>query len=123
MFRRSAVVAGAASGFLLEVFRDNHAKGLVSFLEDVGGGAIFSGATVGCGGEWCLTEDVLPGRPWMSLAKSRDPRRGRLGCVVEVLALSETCQPTQDRRGVRASTHHCRATHRPCLMSLICGAQ
>jgi len=50
VFRRPAEVAGAGSGFLLELFRDSHAKGLVSFLDDVGGGAAFSGAAEGCGG-------------------------------------------------------------------------
>lgn len=78
VFRLSAVGGGEDSGFLLELFRDSHEKGLVSFL-DVGGGAGFSCAGGAGGGGGNLTGDILPERPCMADVESRESRGGNLG--------------------------------------------
>jgi hypothetical protein len=83
VFRRSAVVVGAGgdSGFLLELFRESHAKGPVSFL-DVGAGAGFSCTAGGAGGGGNFTGSILPERPCSPLAElveSRESRGGSLG--------------------------------------------
>lgn len=89
MLRRSAIVVATDSGFLLELFRDSHAKGLVSFLDVGGGGAAFSCTAGGWGGGGNLTGDILPDRPWSALlVESRESRGGNFGSVVEFLALS-----------------------------------
>jgi hypothetical protein len=83
VFLRSAVDNGGDSGsFLLDVVRESHEKGLVSFLEvDDGGGNdacfsfSFSGTGGAAGGGENLTGDMLPESPCSPLAESR-PRVG-----------------------------------------------
>jgi len=67
VFLRSDEARGGDSTFLFELFRDNHEKGLVSFLATVGAGVgkFFSGAGGGGGN---LTGDILPERPCRPVA-------------------------------------------------------
>lgn len=90
MFRRPVVTGGGdVSGFLLELCRDNHAKGPVSFLVDGGGaGTDFSGAGGAGGGGGNLTGDILPDRPCSALVESRDSRGGSFGSILEVFVPS-----------------------------------
>ena len=92
VFLLSVVESGGDSGcFLLELFRESHEKGLVSFRVGAGGGGnelCFSGAGAG-GGGGNLTGDILPDSPCSPLAESRG---GSLGGCPEVLAPSASCQ-------------------------------
>lgn len=92
VFRRSEVCTGGVSGFLLELFRDSHANGLVSFLEGAGAGAAFSWAAGGGGGGGNLTGDILPERPCRPFVESRDSRGGSFGCPLGFFAPSGICQ-------------------------------
>lgn len=58
VLRRSARGRGGDPGFLLELLRDSHANGLVSFLVTAGGGAGFPWTTGGGGGGGNLTGDI-----------------------------------------------------------------
>jgi hypothetical protein len=91
VFRRSVVDGMADSVFLLDVFRDNHEKGLVSLRETAGGGADFSWAGGG-GGGGNLTGDILPDKPCIALVESRESLGGSLGSRPEAFAPSVQCQ-------------------------------
>jgi hypothetical protein len=93
VFRRSAVVvaAGGDSGFLLELFRESHANGPVSFLDVGGGGAGFSCAAGGAGGGGNLTGDILPERPCSAVVESRESRGGSFGSTMGAFAPSADC--------------------------------
>ena len=101
VFLLSAVGSGGDPGcFLLELFRESHEKGLVSFRVGAAGGGgsevCFSEAGGGGGGgNW--TGDILPDRPCRPLAESRD---GSLGAPEGsgLLAASEYCQFTNSGR-------------------------
>lgn len=86
VLRRSVTGGGEDSGFLLELFRDNQAKGLVSFLAGAGAGAGFSCTAGGGGGGGNLTGDILPDRPCKALVESRESRGGSLGRRVGAFA-------------------------------------
>lgn len=97
VLRRSARGKGGEPGFLLELFRDSHAKGLVSFLVTAGGGAGFSWRTGGGGGGGYLTGDIWPDRPCKPLAEaveSRESRGGSFGSrlgALEASAVGQLC--------------------------------
>jgi hypothetical protein len=116
VFRRSVVVAGCASAFLLEEFRDNHENGLVSFRETGGGGAAFSCAGGG-GGGGNLTGDILPERPCNAVVESRESLGGSLGTTPAAFAPSVQSQTVPHLRACtkRVATYHRLATRRPCL--------
>lgn len=78
VFLLSVVGGGEDSGFLLELLRDNHENGLVSFREGAGAGATFSCAGGG-GGGGNLTGDIRPERPCIADVESRESRGGSLG--------------------------------------------
>jgi hypothetical protein len=88
VFRRSVVVVGWASAFLLDEFRDNHEKGLVSFRPTGGGGTDFSGTGGAGGGGGNLTGDILPDSPCIALVESRESLGGSLGATLAVFAPS-----------------------------------
>lgn len=90
VFRLSATGGGEDSAFLLELFRDSHANGLVSFLEGGGAGAAFSCAGGAGGGGGNLTGDILPERPWVAPAEFRDSLFGSLGSGPEPLEPSSS---------------------------------
>lgn len=92
VFRLSATGGGEVSGFLLELLRDSHAKGLVSFREGAGAGIVFSCAGGGGGGGGNLTGDILPDRPCSAPVESRESRGGSLGSRFEAFAPSTTGQ-------------------------------
>jgi hypothetical protein len=104
VFRRSAVVvaAGGDSGFLLELFRESHANGPVSFLDVGGAGAGFSCAAGGAGGGGNLTGDIVPERPCSPVVESRESRGGSFGSTLGALAPSVDCQ----RQGHRGNSMH-----------------
>lgn len=80
VFLRSETTGGGEdSGFLLEVFRDSHEKGLVSFLATAGVGVGFSKVGGAGGGGGYFTGDTLPDRPWMEVVESRESRGGNRG--------------------------------------------
>lgn len=67
---------------MLELFRESHANGLVSFRVTGAGGAGFSRAAGGGGGGGNLTGDIWPDRPCSPLAdavESLESRGGNLG--------------------------------------------
>lgn len=90
VFRRSERGGEAASGFLLELFRDNHENGPVSFLVGAGEGSGFSGAGGVGGGGANLTGDIRPERPCG--VESRLSRGGNLGSRLGAFAPSATSQ-------------------------------
>lgn len=90
MFRLSVTGGGDDSGFLLELFRDSHANGLVSFLAGGGAGTTFS--CTGGGGGGNLTGDILPERPWVAPAEFLEFRGGSFGSGPVVFAPSAECQ-------------------------------
>lgn len=89
VWRRSVVGGDAGSGFLLELFRESHAKGPVSFLDGVGVGAgvAFSCAGGGGGGGGNATGAILPERPCRAPADSRDSRGGNFGRTLGAMHL------------------------------------
>lgn len=89
VFLRSDVDAGGVSAFLLELFLDNHEKGLVSFRATGGAGVAFSWTAGGCGGGGNLTGDILPDRPWVPPVESRESLGGSLGAAPEAFAPSK----------------------------------
>jgi hypothetical protein len=93
VFRRSAVdvAAGVDSGFLLELFRESHANGPVSFLDVEGAGAGFSCTAGGAGGGGKLTGDILPERPCSPVVESRESRGGSFDSMLGTLAPSADC--------------------------------
>ena len=95
VFRRSAVLvtAGGDSGFLLELFRESHANGPVSFLDVGGAGAGFSCKAGGAGGGGNLTGDITPERPCNPVVESRESRGGSFGSMLGAFAPSVDCQP------------------------------
>lgn len=92
VFRLSVVGGGEDSGFLLELLRDNHEKGLVSFRAGAGAGVGFSCAGGGGGGGGNLTGDILPERPCKADVESRESRGGSLGSGPVDFALSVVYQ-------------------------------
>lgn len=91
VFRRSDVGGDDGSGFLLELFRESHAKGPVSFREGAGVGGAFSCAGGG-GGGGNATGVILPERPCSALVESRDSRGGSLGRTIGAFPASRACQ-------------------------------
>lgn len=89
VFRRSPDGGGEGSVFLLELLRESHEKGLVSFLDTGGADIVFSWIAGGGGGGGNLTGDIRPDRPCVALAvESRESRGGNLGADPVVFALS-----------------------------------
>jgi hypothetical protein len=85
VFLLSVEDRGGDSGFLLELFRDSHEKGLVSFLVVGGGKEIcFSTAEGAGGGGGNLTGDILPESPCRPVME--DARGGSFGRIEEAFA-------------------------------------
>ena len=80
---------------MLELFRESHANGLVSFLDTGAGGAGFSWTAGGGGGGGNLTGDIWPDRPCSPLAEaveSLESRGGSLGSRSESFVPSASGQ-------------------------------
>jgi hypothetical protein len=144
VFLRSDTGGGETSAFLLELLRDSHANGLVSFRATGGAGMGFSCAGGG-GGGGNLTGGIAPEKPCSEVVESRESRGGSLGAGAVGFATSVYCQPSWTymtskrwlvakcalcrlrlvialcpftlRIHVMEWTHRRRVTHRPCLKS------
>jgi hypothetical protein len=91
VFRRSDVVVGSVSTFLLVLFRDSHENGLVSLRATGGAGRDFSWTAGGGGGGGNLTGDIFPDKPCIEAVEaveSRESLGGSFGSVLEAFAPS-----------------------------------
>jgi hypothetical protein len=88
VFRRSDVVVGSVSTFLLVLFRESHENGLVSLRATGGAGRDFSWIAGGGGGGRNLTGDIFPDKPCMEAVESRESLGGSFGSMLEAFAPS-----------------------------------